>query len=113
MFQAYFYQDVRGKQPVRDFIEMLSQKTQEKIAAWVDLLESEGPRLKRPYADKVRGALYELRIRFAADQIRVLYFFFMRDKIILLHSFRKKTDRIDLRDIELAENRMADFLRRQ
>lgn len=112
MTEVFFYVDARGRQPVRDWMEALSVKTQQKIAAWIHLLEAEGHQLRRPYADKVRGALYELRIRFGADQIRILYFFFMRDKIILLHVFRKKQDRIEARDIELAEARMADVISR-
>ncbi|MDD5216849.1 MAG: type II toxin-antitoxin system RelE/ParE family toxin [Candidatus Omnitrophica bacterium] len=113
MVQALFFEDSRGRSPVLEFMETLPLATQQKIAAWIDLLEAEGHQLKRPYADKLCGALYELRARFGADRIRIIYFFFHRDKIILLHIFRKKSDRVEARDIALAEKRMADYLGRQ
>lgn len=112
MFQAIFYWNERNETPVRDVIESLSEKVQQKIAAWVELLEKEGPFLKRPYADKVQDKLYELRVRLGSDNIRILYFFFLKDKIVLLHVFRKKDWKISKGDLELASRRMRDFLSR-
>jgi len=97
---------------VVSFLETLSWKTRRKIEAWIALLEKEGPNLKRPYADKVVRELYELRIRFGADQIRILYFFFLREKIVLLHGFRKKQSAIETGHISIAKSRMADVMRR-
>ena len=112
MYQAVFYWDERARVPVRDLIESLPEKIRQKIAAWIELLEQEGPSLKRPYADKVQDKLYELRIRLGSDNIRILYFFFVKDKIILLHGFRKKEWEIKRSDLELAERRMHDFIER-
>ena len=112
MFHAVFYRDERGREPVQDFIGSLSNKMRQKIAAWVKLLENEGPFLRRPYADKVSGKLYELRIRFASDNVRILYYFFLRDKIILLHGFRKQDWKINPGDIDIAERRMNEFTQR-
>ena len=112
MYQAVFYWDERARVPVRDLIESLPEKIRQKIAAWIELLEQEGPSLKRPYADKVQDKLYELRIRLGSDNIRILYFFFVKDKIILLHGFRKKEWEIKRSDLELAERRMRDFIER-
>ena len=109
MYQAIFYWDERGRVPVRDLIESLPEKIRQKIAAWIEFLEQEGPSLKRPYADKVQDKLYELRIRLGSDNIRIIYFFFVKDKIILLHGFRKKEWEIKRSDLELAERRMRDF----
>ena len=112
MYQAIFYWDDRGRVPVRDLIESLPEKVRQKIAAWIELLEQEGPSLKRPYADKVQEKLYELRIRLGSDNIRILYFFFVKGKIILLHGFRKKEWEIKRSDLELGERRMRDFIER-
>lgn len=109
MFEIVLYKDRRGKEPVQEFIDSLSWKTQEKILTWLNRLEQEGPFLRRPYADKIRGKLYELRIRFSSDHIRIIYFFFHQGKVVLLHGFRKKEWEIKERDIELAERRMNEF----
>ena len=112
MYRAIFYWDERGRIPVRDLIQSLPEKIRQKIAAWIDLLEQEGPSLKRPYADKVQDKLYELRIRLGSDNIRILYFFFLKNKVILLHGFRKKDWEIKRSEMELAERRMHDFIER-
>jgi phage-related protein len=90
----------------------LPDKTRQKIAAWINLLEQEGPNLRRPYADKVKDKLYERRVRLGYDNIRVLYFFFLKDSIILLHGFRKKDWEIKQSDLEMAGRRMLDFMSR-
>jgi phage-related protein len=112
VYRAVFYWDQRGRIPVQEFIECLPVKTRQKIAAWIALLEQEGPSLRRPYADKVRDKLYELRIRLGYDNIRILYFFFLRNKIVLVHVFRKKDWEIGGTDLEIAEGRMRDFMDR-
>ena len=98
--------------PVREFVMSLPEKIRKKIAAWIDLLEKEGPNLKRPYADKIKDKIYELRVRLGPDNIRILYFFFLKDKIVLLHGFRKKDWEIKKSDLKMAERRMADFIGR-
>jgi hypothetical protein len=62
-----------------------------------------GARHLLPFADYLgdRTGLYELR----PGRHRVLYFFFVRSKVILLHAFLKKTDEIPKRDIEIALER--------
>ena len=112
MYRVLFYYDEKNYQPVRSFLESLAPKSQQKAAAWIGLLEEQGPFLRRPYADKVAEKLYELRIRFSADNIRIIYFFYGRDKIVLLHAFRKKTKALPANEILIAENRMNHWLKR-
>ncbi|MBI3313618.1 MAG: type II toxin-antitoxin system RelE/ParE family toxin [Candidatus Omnitrophica bacterium] len=111
-YEVIFYWNEKGRFPVQEFIDSLPEKTCEKIARWITLLKQQGPALERPYADKVQDKLYELRIRLGPDNIRILYFFYLRDKIILLHIFRKKNWGIERRDLDLAEKRMQNFIAR-
>jgi len=78
----------------------------------MSLLEEEGPNLKRPYADVARGKIRELRIHHSSNQYRVLYFFQMRDQIVLVHAFSKKRQQLKEQDMELAERRMQDWIKR-
>ena len=82
------------------------------MAAHLSLLEEKGPALKRPYADIVKGKIRELRIHYRSNQYRILYFFQLREQIILVHAFSKKTQSLKEKDIELAERRMEDYMRR-
>ena len=107
-----FYTTERGDLPVDDFLDGLDKKSLTKVAAHLSLLEEQGPHLKRPYADVVRGKIRELRIHQSSNQYRILYFFQVRDQVVLTHAFSKKTQQLKEKDIELAERRMEDWLRR-
>jgi len=82
------------------------------VAAHLSLLEEQGPNLKRPYADIVRGKIRELRLRYGSNQYRIFYFFQVLDQIVLVHAFSKKAQQLKKKDIELAERRMEDWIRR-
>ncbi len=111
MFEVIFYKDEKGYSPVREYIESLPEKQQNKVLAYIDRLAECGFSLKRPTADSLgdRLGLYELR----PDRHRVLYFFHRRTEAILLHAFLKRSDEIPQRDIEIALKRKADYLKRE
>lgn len=112
MFDLVLYTTARGDSPIDEFLDGLDKKSRAKVAAYLSLLEEEGSNLKRPYADVVRGKIRELRIHYSSNQYRVLYFFHVRDQIVLVHAFSKKTQQLKEKDIELSERRMEDWIRR-
>jgi phage-related protein len=112
LYNLIFYTTERGDSPLDDFLDDLDKKARAKVAAYLALLEEQGPNLKRPYADPVRGKIRELRIRQSSNQYRVLYFFQLRDQVVLVHAFSKKTQQLKDMDINLAEKRMEDWLER-
>jgi phage-related protein len=112
LYNLVFYTTERGDSPVDDFLDDLDKKSRAKVAAHMSLLEEQGPNLKRPYADVVRGKIRELRIHHGSNQYRILYFFQLREQIVLVHAFPKKTQQLREKDIELAERRMKDWMRR-
>ena len=112
MYNLVFYTTERGDSPVDDFLDELDKKSRAKVAAHMSLLEEQGPNLKRPYADVVRGKIRELRIHHSSNHYRILYFFHLREQIVLVHAFSKKTQQLREKDIELAERRMEDWMRR-
>lgn len=113
MYETVFYQAPRGDYPVLDFIKTLDKKTRAKVYRYIELLEKEGPNLLRPYADHVRGKIRELRVRFSSANVRIFYFFFLGDKIVLLHAFRKKTQELPVGEIKEAERNMLDWVKRK
>lgn len=112
MYDLVLYATERGDSPIDEFLDGLDKKSRAKVAAYLSLLEEEGPNLKRPYADVVRGKIRELRIHYSSNQYRVFYFFHVRDQIVLVHALSKKTQQLKEKDIELSERRMADWVRR-
>jgi len=112
LYRLVLYTTERGDSPIDEFLDGLDKKSRAKVAAYLTLLEEEGPNLKRPYADVVRGKIRELRIHYSSSQFRILYFFHVRDQIVLLHAFSKKSQQLKEKDIALSEGRMNDWMRR-
>ncbi len=90
MYNLIFYTADRGDSPLDDFFDGLDKKSRAKVAAYLSLLEEQGPNLKRPYADIVRGKIRKSRIHHSSNQYRILYFFQILDQIVLVHAFSKK-----------------------
>ncbi len=112
MYSLVFYTTKRGDSPIDEYLDELDKKSRAKVAAHLSLLEEQGPDLKRPYADIVRGKIRELRIHYRSNQYRILFFFYVRNQIVLLHAFSKKSQQLKEKDIELSERRMEDWIRR-
>ena len=112
MYNLILYTTDRGDSPIDEFFDGLDKKSRAKVAAYLSLLEYEGSNLKRPYADVVRGKIRELRVHYSSNQYRVLYFFHVRDQIVLVHAFSKKTQQLKEKDIDLSERRMEDWISR-
>lgn len=112
MYSLVLYTTERGDSPIDEFLDGLDKKSRAKMAAHLSLLEEQGPNLKRPYADIVRGKIRELRIHYSSNQFRILFFFYVRDQIVLLHAFSKKSQQLKEKDIELSERRLEDWIRR-
>jgi len=113
MHEVIFYQNSRGDHPVKDFLDNLDKKSRAKAYQYLILLEKEGPGLLRPYADHVRGKIRELRVSFSSVNVRIFYFFFLKDKIVLLHAFSKKTQELPEREIDQAERNMKDWIQKE
>ena len=110
LYNLVFYTTERDDSPVDDFLDGLDKKSRAKVAAHLSLLEEQGPNLKRPYADVVRGKIGELRIHLSSNHYRILHFFHLREQIVLVHAFSKKTQQLRKKDIELAERRTEDWM---
>lgn len=109
-----YYKDASGKVPVREFIAAQEAKVREKIFADLERLVRENVRLGPPFARKLSGRdFWELRTKAPGGDIyRTFYFAFTGRKFVLLHAFHKKSQKTPLHDLELAERRMADYLKR-
>ena len=73
----------------------------------IDLLQEMGIALRMPYARRIDD-LWELR----AGAGRLLYFAYTGRKLIILHGFRKKTQKTPRKEIEIARRRWIDYLER-
>ena len=108
------YQTKGGRAPVTEFLNSLSIKHKTKAQFIIDLLANYGPLLKEPFTKHLSGTkLKELRIQASPNIYRIFYFACIEKKFVLLHAFTKKTEQTPRKEIEVAENRMNDYMRRQ
>ncbi|MFC1675235.1 type II toxin-antitoxin system RelE/ParE family toxin [Candidatus Omnitrophota bacterium] len=110
-YKVIFYESAAGRCPAEEFLESLPIKTRAKVAKWLEKLEEFGPDLPRPYADTLRDKIRELRVVFASQHYRFLYFFYQK-YIVVTHGFVKKASEVPESEIEKARNIMLDFKER-
>ena len=112
-FEVVFYEKLDGTKPVADFIKSLPAAMRAKITRSLRLLEDNGTRLREPYSKPLRDGIFELRVKFASDISRILYFFFVGNKIIVTNGFVKKADKAPPNEIERAKQYRKDFMDRE
>lgn len=108
-----FYVEDSGRDPVREFILSLDDKTSARIFASIERLKLENTRARMPLVRQVEGKIWELRQESHTNIYRILYFFFVGRKIVLLHGFQKKTQKTPRREFEIAARRLVHFVMRE
>lgn len=95
--------DKRAKKEIKKF----PKKAREEIQARIELLEERG-KLSEPYAKKIKGKLFEIRVKYRG-QWRVLYYYFVDDLILALSAFKKTQQKTPLEEIKKAEGRLKEY----
>jgi phage-related protein len=90
---------------VDSFLSSCNLKLRAKVIERLDLLADKGNSLRRPFTDKLRDGIFELRTGQGRLEPRLLFFFEPLKRIIFVHAFYKKTRWIPEEDIELAIER--------
>lgn len=106
------YRKANGTVPALDFLEGLKTKQRVKAEYRIDMLRSEGNKLRYPHSDLVREGIFELRWEVNTDIFRIMYFF-SKDSIVLLNGFQKKDRKTSVEEIERAYRYREDYLNRQ
>ena len=115
-WKVLLYRKANGVCPVEDYLKKLQPGHRAKAMREIDLLEEFGISLQRPHVAAIRterySGLWELRIQFAGDASRILYFLHQGDQFVLLHGFMKKTDSLPAKELETARKRKEEYLGR-
>lgn len=102
-----FYTTDRGEKPVLEFIKAQQLPARTKISHLMDLLKKHGNMLGVPHSKRLQSELYELRIR-GKEELRILYAF-KGEVVILLHAFKKQTQKTPQKEMGTALKRMREF----
>ena len=111
-WEVLFYQTARSESPIEDFLNELSEKARAKCIAYLKRLEDSGFQLPRSIIAKVRGEIWELRPEWGGVEYRFFYVAIVERRIVVLHAIQKQSQKLREKDIELAEKRYAEVLRR-
>ena len=116
-YNVEMYEKVEGKVPVLEFILELLPKEQAKIYREIDLLEKFGNELHYPHVGSIKGekykGLWELRIGFSSNIFRIFYFLPFGNNVVLLHGISKKKEKTPKKELDVALDRMKEYLRRK
>lgn len=93
-YTCVYYTAPSGTIPVKDFIESLAEDTQDTFFYKTALLEEYGPQLRRPHTDSIEDGIFELRFIGKEGNIRSLFLFFYKNRIIFTMVLLRKHQRL-------------------
>lgn len=114
-FDVIFYDLPNGVKPAEEFILSLDKKMRAKVLREITLLAANGYELREPDSKSLGDGIgiFELRAKVGTDISRVLYFFFVGQKVILTNGFIKKTQRTPPSEKAEALRYRAEYLSRE
>jgi phage-related protein len=102
--QVVFFRTELGSEPVRDWLRALSPAERKVIGMDLARLQWGWP-VGRPLAAPLGSGLFELRSSLPTARDARVIFAVSGQRIVALHGFMKTTQKIPLRDLELARRR--------
>ena len=101
-----FFAGGNGHSSVAEFIREVPAPGRAQTARYLQLLQRSGPQLGMPYTRHVQGKVWELR----PGRYRLLYFAGASRRFIVLHVFRKNSNRTPQKEIDQALRRLDNLL---
>lgn len=77
--------------------------------ALTDRMELHGANLGLPHTKAFGEGLFELRLKSIEGIARIFYCTLVGQRIVMLHSFVKKSQKTPLHELRIAENRMKEI----
>ena len=117
MYDAIFYEDKNGYSEIyNEFMELANKSSKNKddriqfnqIVCCIELLKHHGTKLPETITKHLQGEICEVRL----GVNRVMYFYFENNTYVLLHMFRKKTQRTPKSEIDRAIKECKDYKER-
>ena len=117
-YNIVFYEKQNGESELWNFLEKLRKKSAtnkdariqyKQASLYIELLQNYGTRLPDTVTKHIEDNSWELR----PGNNRIFYFFCDKNDFVLLHSFRKKTQKTPRREIEKAKSERDDYLSRK
>lgn len=88
-------------------LKKFDEEVQIEFAAYFQILKEKG-KLEFPESKKITKNLFEIRVKLKGEY-RGFYVYFGKVYIIILHFFRKKTQKTPMKNIKTAERRLKQY----
>lgn len=117
-YTIIFYEKINGESEIWDFLEGLRKKSAtnkdahiqyKQAILYIELLQNNGTLLPNNITKHITENIWELR----PGNNRIFYFYYDDKNFVLLHSFRKKTQKTPRHEIEKAKSERDDYLSRK
>lgn len=117
-YNIIFYEKENGESEIWNFLESLRKMSDTNKNAriqynqailYIELLQKNGTRLPSNITKHIDENIWELR----PGNNRIFYFYYDNKSFILLHSFRKKTNKTPIREVNKAKAERNDYLSRK
>ena len=117
-FEIVFYESQDGKSQIWDFLEDLRRKSRtskdarvqyNQVSLYIRLLSKNGTNMNEAITKHLDENIWKLR----PGNNRVFYFFAQKDTFVLLHQFRKKSQKTPRRELDRAKKERNDYLFRK
>lgn len=108
-----YYTSRSGDNPVSDFLDTLEKSSQSKVLRILHNIQEYGLDSVIPHTKKLSGTpFWEIRI-LGHDSIRVIYVVPTKFQVLVLHGFKKKTQKTPLKEIETVSRRYQEYTLRR
>jgi phage-related protein len=84
----------------------LTKEEQAKIRNELRLLAEFGHELVMPHARRIKGKLWELQ----PGNMRFFYFIYIEQRFVILHRYRKQSQKAPQQEVDLAMKRMKELM---
>ncbi|MCW8125647.1 type II toxin-antitoxin system RelE/ParE family toxin [Microbulbifer halophilus] len=94
---------------VEDDILKMPPKLQARMLRLLELIESYGANLGAPHTAPVGNGLFEIRAKASEGIARALFCYAQGKRIYILHAFVKKSQKLPVKELRLAQARMKEI----
>ena len=114
MYEIVFYEDKTGYSELFEELRKMADAAStnkdvriqlKQITFYVELLKQQGTRLPNNITKHIEDDVWELR----PGNNRILYFYFKDNRFVLLHMFRKQTQKTPKSEIKRAKREVDDY----
>ena len=106
VWRVVFYKDSRGRSPIAEYLNALPIAEQAAAEEVFRLLREFGTALGMPHAKHISEKLWELR----PGANRFFYFACIGRRFVILHAYRKQSQKTPAQELAVAERRLAEVL---